>query len=362
MAGERYASLTLETDLIEHGQTISLWLGGAYHTFTAVSLQGNPPLGPREYYVLEPTYADNVTQLRLAVIAEIQALGLPYVVSSELPTVNAGGLTTLTVQATAYDPLLNFAATLVGMPNGAIGDIERLDTTRPVLVAVNTTAATRFGAADGSITLVASNGTVGTYTYRWADGPLTATRAQVLAGSYSCTVTDASGANTTVVVVVGSDARLDVLVNRTANNVTLVPSGGVAPYAYAWTDGPTTATRLSLGVGTYTCTVTDVRGATRAVAVVVDPYRFYWSKNPVTLALDAGEAYRLDPGTKPNLSFVCEVWVEEAYRSGTFVPVGGTQEQPADRFGRTVFDAQALLDSYLREHLPALNQIGRAHV
>jgi hypothetical protein len=88
----------------------------------------------------------------------------------------------------------------------------------------------------------------------------------------------------------------------------------------------------------------------------VRPYRFYWSKNPVTLALDAGAAYRQDPTTKPNLSFVCEVWVEEAYLSNTFTQVGPQQEQPADRTGRTVFDAQALLDNYLREHLPDLNQ------
>ncbi|WP_460504208.1 hypothetical protein, partial [Hymenobacter agri] len=132
----------------------------------------------------------------------------------------------------------------------------------------------------------------------------------------------------------------------------------LAPYAYLWNDGPTTAERLALSAGTYTAVVTDARGATRSVSVTIDPYRYYWSKNPVTLALDAGAAYRLDPTTKPNLSFLCEVWVEEVYLSNTFVCLGGTQEQPADAAGRTVFDAQALLDGYLQEHLPTLNQAG----
>ena len=101
--------------------------------------------------------------------------------------------------------------------------------------------------------------------------------------------------------------------------------------------------------------VTDARGATQQVSVTIDLYRYYWSKNPVTLTLDAGQAYRDDPSTKPNLSFLCEVWAAEVYRSNHFVRLGGTQEQPADAQGRTVFDAQALLDGFLQEHLPALN-------
>ncbi|MDO7852304.1 SprB repeat-containing protein [Hymenobacter convexus] len=267
------------------------------------------------------------------------------------------------IAATAYDPAFDFQLPVCSpvYVNGSTGFswlTALSNTIRPVFVAVAVTNTGGFGTRTGAIALVASNGTVGTYTYLWADAgaPLTAGRTGLAAGTYSCTVTDASGASTVAVAVVASDARLDVLVALTDNNVTLTPSGGVGPYTYLWNDGPTTGTRGALGVGTYTCIVTDSRGTTREVTVTIDPYRFYWSKKPVTLSLDAGPAYRLDPTIKPNLSFVCEVWVEEVYRSGTFVQVGPTQEQPADRSGRTVFDAQELLDAYLTDHLPDLNQ------
>ncbi|HEX8656473.1 MAG TPA: hypothetical protein VF690_03015, partial [Hymenobacter sp.] len=276
------------------------------------------------------------------------------------PNASAGNLIGVIVEATRYDVNLDFLLPRSGgfgtTGFGWFNSVE--NTLRPVLVDVQKTDATNFGDTDGSITLTPSNGNNGIYEYFWADAgaPLTRTRTGLGAATYTCVVRDTSGVSTTVSVVIRSASRLEVLVTITGNNVRLDPSGGGAPYFYFWEDGPQTATRTNLPVGTYKCLVKDVRGASQLVTVVIEPYRFYWSKNPVLLALDAGPAYRLDPSTKPNLSFVCEVWVEEVYLSNEFVQVGTTQEQPADRDGRTVFDAQALLDSFLSEHLPAPNQ------
>ena len=91
------------------------------------------------------------------------------------------------------------------------------------------------------------------------------------------------------------------------------------------------------------------------MVVVLQAARCYWSQNPVRLALDAGAAYRLDPTTKPNLSFLAEVWVEVDYLSGVFVQVGPQLEQPADLQGLTVFDVQTLVAAFVSEHLPALS-------
>ncbi|WP_201980336.1 hypothetical protein [Hymenobacter rubidus] len=374
MAGERLATqrVFIHAANMQVGSWVELWLGTAYRRFTAISENSTPT--PSEFglrTLLSSTDADQaqtntVQAFAYAVQQRLGQIGIAgdYTVTVAYGTGLAAGVAqACVVQAVVYDPFWDFRLPSSDQVylNGNTGFswyATPEDTIRPVRVAETHTPTGAFGTATGAIALVASNGTVGTYAYRWADAgaPLTASRTGLAAGSYSCTVTDASGASTTVVVAITEDPRLDVLVSRTDNNVTLVPSGGLAPYAYQWTDGPTTATRLGLPVGTYACTVTDARGASQAITFTVDPYRFYWSKNPVTLALDAGDAYRLDPSTKPQLSFVCEVWVEEVYRSNVFTRIGPVQEQPADRDGRTVFDAQALLDDYLTEHLPALNQ------
>ena len=41
---------------------------------------------------------------------------------------------------------------------------------------------------------------------------------------------------------------------------TATVSGGIAPYAYQWSDGQTTATATNLLAGTYSVTVTDANG------------------------------------------------------------------------------------------------------
>lgn len=372
MAGERLAIQRVfltQTSLVL-GAWVELWLAGAYRRFTAVS-ENTATATPGEFRLrttasatVEQAQDLTVQEFSYAVQQQLNALGVASNYTVQVALGGFAGLAQIgcTIQATTYNPTFDFQLPTNSGGSNGVGGFSWYEpgenTIRPVQLTAAVTNNRVFGTATGTIAITATNGTVGTYTYAWADaGALPqASRSGLASGTYTVTVTDASGASAALASVVRSDGRLDVLVNRTDNNVTLVASGGAPPYAYAWADGPTTATRQALATGTYTCTVTDGHGASRGVSVMVETYRFYWSKNPVTLALDAGAAYRLDPTTKPNLSFVCEVWVEEVYRSGTFVQLGPAQEQPADRFGRTVFDAQALLDGYLTEHLPALNQ------
>lgn len=374
MAGERLAKITLRVESIWYPQTLDLKLDGVWETFATTENQAGQPGPGAPYFLIAASatlaerYTDlagNLENMLLAVRQRITARNLPYTVSAKrdvtAQVLSATPVWEFDIEAQVYELRYNLdfrgGTALLGVLRPWTV-VANLTTIRPVLVSYVVTDATVFGSATGSIVVTATNGNNGVYTYVWADpGALrTATRLNLVNATYTVTVADSSGASTQVSIIVGSDPRLEVLINCTDNNVTLVASGGRSPYAFLWSDGVTTATRLNLPVGTFTCTVTDARGESRQVSLTVDAYRFYWSKNPVTLALDAGAAYRLDPATKTNLSFVCEVWVEEVYRSNTFVRLGPAQEQPADRFGRTVFDAQALLDGYLTEHLPALNQ------
>ncbi|MDO7877673.1 SprB repeat-containing protein [Hymenobacter sp. ASUV-10] len=214
-----------------------------------------------------------------------------------------------------------------------------------------------FGNRLGQI-LVAVGGLTGPFTYAWDDGPTTRDRSLVAAGGYRLTVRDVSGAVASALVTVGENPEILVVVSKTGGDVSLQVSGGTSPYSLLWSDGATTANRLGLAAGPYSCTITDAVGCSKTVEVLVNVNQFFWSRNPIVLALDAGAAYRANPATKPNLTFLCEVWLETAYLSGVFEQVGPALEQPADAQGRTVFDVQALLDAYLDWHVPAPTQFG----
>lgn len=212
-----------------------------------------------------------------------------------------------------------------------------------------------FGGKTGLIDLTVS-GPDGAYTYLWNDGVTTLDRGALSAGDYSVTVTHESGAFLTEEFTIEQNSRLEVEIRQQGNSVELLVTGGVEPYTFEWSDGGVTMTRNDLPGGTTTCRVLDSLGCSTEVNVTIATSRFYFSHDPIVLKLDAGQAYRDDPSTKPDLSFVCEVFVERYYLSGNFELAGQAQEQPADRNGRTVFEVQELLEPFVQPMLPVLDQ------
>ncbi|TND09479.1 MAG: hypothetical protein FD123_1285 [Bacteroidetes bacterium] len=131
------------------------------------------------------------------------------------------------------------------------------------------------GSCNGSATVTPSGGTA-PYTYSWApSGGTAATASSLCAGTYTCTVTDNLGATTTVSLTITQPAALvasaasqtNISCNGGSNGAASVTvSGGTTSYSYNWTPGnPTgdgTNSVTGLGVGTWTCTVTDANGCT----------------------------------------------------------------------------------------------------
>jgi hypothetical protein len=376
MAGERYATLTIRAawgwvDNTRATQTQEVrfqlagqWVTyrrGAYPDRNEFVVPDPNDLNPGRSFVLE-----GVKNLLALVQKTITDRGLNYTVSAPRDAGDSKDnaqydydyfpLVDFDIVATAYDAALNlnFFAT---SPTGWTV-LTNQGTVRPIYVDVDVTNATIFGSATGRINLEARNGTTGNYSYQWNDPKFgnTATLLNVKAGTYTCVVTDASGASTRVVVTVLSDPLFTVAVNTTDTSIELVASGGLPPYTYKWADGPTTPTRQNLKAGTYKCLVGEGRGLVKEVIVTLSAYQYHWSGNPITLALDAGQAYRDDPTIKPNLSFLCQVWLELDYLSGVYTQVGTTLEQPASSDGRTIFNVQSLLAAYLDYHVPALGE------
>lgn len=138
------------------------------------------------------------------------------------------------------------------------------------------------GATDGTATATPTGGTA-PYTYAWDDGAsqVTATATGLAAGSYNCTVTDASGCSVVLTVTVANPAApagtTTVDASPTCNgdsdgSATATASGGAAPYTYLWDDAAaqTTATATGLPAGTYNCTITDANGCSVSVSVTVN--------------------------------------------------------------------------------------------
>lgn len=202
------------------------------------------------------------------------------------------------------------------------------------------------GADNGEIALDVSGGTA-PYSYEWSHGPVTKDVSGLSPGNYSVDITDDLGCVKQVInLVVTEPEIISIVASIYGYSISLEVSGGTAPYSYAWDDGPETKDRLNLDPGDYSVTVTDDNGCSNQVDITISELRFFFSQNPVPLVLQAS-----DPETKPNLSFINEVWIEEEYASGNYTKVA-TEEHPADSDAATVFRGESFLDAYLAPFIP----------
>ncbi len=154
--------------------------------------------------------------------------------------------------------------------NGCIY-VEMFTLNDPIRIAVapTLTLPSCNGAADGSITVVPSNGSA-PYVYNWNTGDTGATINGLVAGTYTVTVTDNNGAGCSVVetIILGEPAVLND--NATVNDVScngagdgsifLAVTGGTGPYTYLWNTGATTNNITGLNAGAFSVTITDNNG------------------------------------------------------------------------------------------------------
>ena len=125
--------------------------------------------------------------------------------------------------------------------------------------------------------MTASGGTP-SYTYSWApSGATTATATNLVAGTYTVTVTDANACQKTATVNITQPAALVASISAQTNVVcngastgsaTVTASGGTPSYSYSWApSGSKTATAMDLASGTYTVTVTDANACQQTATV-----------------------------------------------------------------------------------------------
>ncbi|MGP8217501.1 MAG: PKD domain-containing protein [Bacteroidia bacterium] len=125
-----------------------------------------------------------------------------------------------------------------------------------------------FGNSTGSLGAGVKGGTPG-YKYSWAPaGATNNPAANIPAGSYTLTVTDANGCTVTADTVITQPTKLTIIAeaspatcNGLCNGQLLtIPTGGTPGYNYSWSNGSTTTSQLNMCAGTYSVVVTDANG------------------------------------------------------------------------------------------------------
>lgn len=130
-------------------------------------------------------------------------------------------------------------------------------------------------ATDGEI-YVSVNGGTAPYTYLWSNSATTQNLANLGAGTYTLTITDANSCTATLSASVTEPSALTISTDIVQNvscfggndaKIEVSIAGGTAPYTYQWSDGTniiaTSKNLQNVATGTYTLTVTDANACTQ---------------------------------------------------------------------------------------------------
>ncbi len=139
-----------------------------------------------------------------------------------------------------------------------------------------------YAGNNGGATITPAGGTA-PFTYGWSDGGTGAIRTNLMAGSFTVTITDANGCSAQTPLTITQPDSLELFAEVTNNNgcgrpasgsIVLTAQAGTAPYTYAWTRtgggfSATTKDISGLSAGTYTVTVTDDNGCSKQLTSIV---------------------------------------------------------------------------------------------
>ena len=243
-------------------------------------------------YILTITDSIGGTAIDSIIITEPAALVAATVVDANISCngYSDGGATASATGGTAsYTYTWSNTATTAGITGVIAGtysititdangctDSTTVTITEPLaLVASTVLDANDTGASSGAATGTATGGST-PYTYSWSNAATTASITGVSAGTYSTTITDASGCTDSASVIIssGPSANISAQTNVSCNGgldggATASVVGGTSPFTYAWSNTATTASISGVAAGTYSVTITDQNGITDSASVKI---------------------------------------------------------------------------------------------
>jgi gliding motility-associated-like protein len=254
-------------------------------------------------YIIQVQDANSCTATVNATITEPPVLNVSLV--STIPSICAVNNGSVTVSASGGTPAYNYTlgsvSNTTGIFNGlasgtynvtvtdANGCTKTLTVTVASTVAPTASIASQqhvscFGGANGSAIIGMSGGTA-PYTFSLNGGPSQPSNvfSNLVAGSYTATVTDANGCASTAPLVITQPAQLTYTTAFTPvscfgqcnGQIQITPSGGTGPYDYSHDNGLTFALAnpiTNLCAGNVELVVRDSKGClTNSIATIMQP-------------------------------------------------------------------------------------------
>jgi hypothetical protein len=183
--------------------------------------------------------------------------------------------------ANATNPSITFAnggtyTITLTASNGTVGTASNTISITQLSVTSSQSNVSCNGGSNGSATLNVSGGTP-SYSYTWSPtGGNAATASGLTAGTYTATIKDANNCTTTKTVNITQPPAISVTVSQTNvscnggsnGSATLNVSGGTPSYSYTWSPtGGNAAIASGLTAGTYTATIKDANNCTTTKTV-----------------------------------------------------------------------------------------------
>jgi len=218
---------------------------------------------------------------------------------------------------------------------------------------VTTSNATCFGMSDGSAAVAATGGTAG-YTYNWNNGITTASNPNLVAGTYSVTVTDANGCTAVCSGAVTEPSDISCSISPTNpscnagtdGSLVLTVSGGTGAYTFDWdNDGAEDPDNdpqdlTGIGAGTYRVTITDANGCTAWCAEsLLNPPALTCSAvgtDPSNCGTDDGTVTVTSSGGTPALTYSLNGGTAQSSNVFTGLAAGTYTVTTADANGCTI--------------------------